>query len=463
MPASPARRRLLHGLSASALAMKLPPAAHAAEPSPPAPAAATALLQDRLRYQGVGYLALQVQGQQVQLSVAGRRRADGEVLKADDSFEIGSITKTFTALLLADAVVRKALTLDGAVEEVLPAIRLRDSAGAPIRWIDLATHRSGLPRLPANMAPADPADPYADYSEARLIEALRSLKAERPRDTHWAYSNFGYGLLGYALGRAAGTSYDTLLRSRVLEPLGLNAAKLLRVGDKPPRLADGHTPEGKPTPHWHFDVLAPAGGLVMDGAGLARYAQAALGLFDHPLREAFALTQREHAAGPTPGNPIGLAWLRAPLNGRTVLNHDGGTYGFSSSLWLDPERGRATAVLANAMVEVKDMALHLLEPAIPPQDLAATRQTAITLSAEQLAPLVGVYALNPQFKLTLSLRGTQLFGQATGQQAFELFASAPRRFFARITPLTIDFDAGETPTGLTLGQGGQKLVFKREP
>lgn len=421
------------------------------------------MLQERLRDQGVGYLTVQVQGQDVRLTAAGRRRSDGEPLPTDGWFEIGSVTKTFTALLLADAVLRRLVTLDGAVEEALPGLRLRDSAGAPIRWIDLATHRSGLPRLPANMAPAVPADPYADYDEARLLDALRTLKPERPRDTLWAYSNFGHGLLGYALGRAEGQGYGSLLQRRVLTPLALAQARLLRPGDRPQRLVDGHDADGKPVPHWHFDVLAPAGGLVMDGASLARYAQAALGVVDSPLREAFELAQREHAAGPTPTNPSGLAWLRAPLNGRTVLNHDGGTYGFSSSLWLDPARGRASAVLANAMVEVKDLALHLLEPAIPPKDFRSTRQAVVPLDAEQLAPLVGVYALNPRFKLTLSLQGTRLFGQATGQQAFELFASAPRRFFARVTPLVIRFDDAATPASLTLEQGGQPLVFRREP
>ncbi|MGK3151714.1 serine hydrolase domain-containing protein, partial [Staphylococcus shinii] len=87
---------------------------------------------------------------------------------ADSRFEIGSITKTFTALLLADAVVRGDLKLDGAVEAALPdSLRLRDSAGAPLRWRDLATHRSGLPRLATNMTPARP-DPYADYDWASL-------------------------------------------------------------------------------------------------------------------------------------------------------------------------------------------------------------------------------------------------------------------------------------------------------
>jgi serine-type D-Ala-D-Ala carboxypeptidase/endopeptidase len=464
MPAKPpsaARRRTIRRLGLAAAAPTWAAAAQAAEP-PPRPDARP-VLRERLAVQGVGLLAVQVDGAHVRLTPAGRARTGGDPLREDALFEIGSITKTFTALLLADAVVQRRLALDGAVEEALPDQRLRDSTGEPIRWIDLATHRSGLPRLPDNLAPADPADPYADYGEDRLNDFLRRFRATRPRDSRWEYSNLGYGLLGHALARAAGSTYDALLRERVLKPLALNSAVLAGPGSAPAGLVDGHAADGKPVPHWRFGVLAPCGALLMSGADLGRYAQAALGVIDHPLREAFALTQREHAAGPSAINPIGLAWLRAPLNGRTVLNHDGGTFGFSASLWLDPANRRAAAVLANAMVEVNDLALHLIEPAVPPKDLRATQQPAIPVDPQDLAPLAGTYALRPEMAITVRVREGRLFAQATGQGEFELFAKAPRRFFARITPLEIEFDAGPTPAALTLRQAGQVLRFERRP
>jgi CubicO group peptidase (beta-lactamase class C family) len=191
---------------------------------------------------------------------------------------------------------------------------------------------------------------------------------------------------------------------------------------------------------------------------LLRYADAAIGGYEHPLRDAFALCLQRRADGPGPINPIGLAWLLAPLNGRTVFNHDGGTGGFSSSLWLDPSRGRATVVLANAQVPVNDLALHLLDGSAPLRDLSATRQSSVTLTAAQLQPLAGVYALNPQFKLTLRADGPRLFAQATGQGEFELFAKSPRRFFAKVAPLELEFDTD----ALTLFQGGATSRFVRE-
>ena len=455
------RRTLLKLAPAAAVAGWTWPRAAAALGGP----ATATLLRTRLLEQGVGLVAVQVQADRVEVTAQGlARQGDGIALRTDALFEIGSITKTFTALLLADAVVRGQLKLDAAVQDALPDnIRLVDSAGDPIRWIDLATQRSGLPRLPTNMAPSVRTDPYDDYREADLLAFLRGFKPTLVRGAEYGYSNLGFGLMGYALGRAAGSDYPTLLQQRVLQPLGLSSAQLALPGRRIiDGLVTGHDAQRQPVPHWHLDVLAGAGALVMSGADLGRYAQAALGLIDTPLREAFALAEREQAPGPSPKNPMGLAWLLAPLNGRRVLNHDGATAGFSSSLWLDPTRQRAVAVLANAMVEVNDIALHLLDESVPVKDFSQTRQPAIDLSAAQLGALVGVYALNTGLKITLSVRDGQLWAQATGQGAFQLFASAPRRFFAKVTPLQIEFDAADPPAGLTLLQGGQALRFVRE-
>ena len=148
------------------------------------------------------------------------------------------------------------------------------------------------------------------------------------------------------------------------------------------------------------------------------------------------------------------------LNGRTLFNHDGATAGFSGSLWLDPTRRRASVVLANAQLALGDLGLHIADDSMPLRDLSATRQASITLPAEALKPLAGVYALNPQFKLTVRANGARLFAQATGQAEFELFAKEPRRFFAKVTPLEIEFDADARV--LTLLQGGAKSRFVRE-
>ncbi len=414
--ASRQRRTLLKLAPAgAAVALGWPSAVGALETAP-----TEALLRARNQDRGVGLVAVQVQGERVDVNVQGLAHVDApEALRDDALFEIGSITKTFTALLLADAVVRGLFALIDPVEAALPqGSRLRDAAGAPIRWVDLATQRSGLPRLPGNLLPAEPNDPYNDYGEPQLLAFVRSFAPSVERGARYEYSNLGFGLMGYALGRAMGSDYPRALMSRALQPLGLTDAYLALPGRNFDRLPGGHDAGRVPVPPWHFDVLAGAGGLVMTGAMLARYAQAALGVRDTPLREAFALALREHAPGPGPGpGPSekiaqGLAWKRVSLKGRALLNHDGGTFGFSSSLWLDPSRQRATAVLSNAAIEVDDLTLHLLDESLPLRDLKPLRLTEIAQTAEQLAPLAGVYAFTPEFKLTVSLRDDALWAQS---------------------------------------------------
>lgn len=418
-----------------------------------------ALLDERLRHEGVGLAVARLHADAApELAAAGRAR-DGDPLTADrHRLEIGSITKTFIGLLLADAVLRGDCKLDEPAEAQL-GFALRDSAGAPLRLIDLATHRSGLPRLAPNMAPADPANPYADYGDEALLAALRAFQPSRRRDERFEYSNFGFGLLGWLLAQRAQQDLMPLLQARILQPLGLDA---------PLPDAQGHNAQGQPVPAWTFSkASAGAGALRLSAAQLARYAAAALRQDTHALADAYALALKPHSRlGPQPGVQTGLGWILAERDGERIATHDGGTFGFSSSLWLNLSQRRGGLALANAFVPVGDLARHLMDARSPLRDVAAerraTQQTELALAPEQLAPLAGVYALNPQFKLTLRVRDGRLFAQASGQGEFELFAKAERDFFAKVTALSIRFEAGQPSPALLLQQGGQQLRFVRD-
>ena len=118
----------------------------------------------------------------IRVVTAGMARP-GETVKPDDLFEIGSVTKTFTGLLLAIADEKGEVKLDDPVEKFLPdSLKLRDSVGAPILMMDLATQRSGLPRLATNMQPKNPKDPYADYTERDLLDFLKNFTPIRSRN-----------------------------------------------------------------------------------------------------------------------------------------------------------------------------------------------------------------------------------------------------------------------------------------
>lgn len=442
----------------------------------PDAAALSTLLQQRLRQLGVGAgVALAAARVDEQGITRASAAAAGQPAPASSArFEYGSVTKTFIALLLADLAVRRELALDEPVESALPSdLRLRDSAGVPLTWADLATHRSGLPRLPDNFRPANPTDPYADYGEGELFAFIDGWRASRPRDSQWEYSNLGFGLLGHALALRSERPLARLLGERVLRPLGLDERVQLPSPSTPvPDLLPGHHAEGRPVPAWRFDALAGAGALVGTLDGLARYAQAACGRIDSPLAPAFQLAQTPRADGGGPGMRMGLGWMLVRGQGGAHLaTHDGATAGFASSVWLDLARRNAAVALINSAHGLTDLASHLMDPRRPLRDLEAERRAtqaqAAPVAAEQLAPLAGRYQLNPQFAVEVRARSDRLFAQATGQGEFELFASTDgggRRFFARVTALEMVFEGSDgPPAAMVLRQGGQTLRFVRQP
>jgi len=141
--------------------------------------------------------------------------------KADSVYEIGSITKTFTSLILAQMVEQKKVRLDEPVRALLPAGTVAAPASGPeIELVDLSAQRSGLPRIPDNFHPADPTDPYADYDAKALYAYVAGHGVAMPAKPQFEYSNLGVGLLGAALAARAGASYEALLQAEVTGPLG---------------------------------------------------------------------------------------------------------------------------------------------------------------------------------------------------------------------------------------------------
>lgn len=263
-------------------------------------------------------------------------------------FEIGSITKVFTSVLLARLAIDGLVGLDQPIAELLPPeIGRANPALGRITLVELATHTSGLPRLPPDLDTSRRAlvDPYASYGEERLHAGLARL--EPGGRGRYRYSNLGAGLLGHLLARRAGASYGEAIADRVLAPLGLRDTFV----DVPPaeaaRFPDGHSwPRGRPVRGWGFRALAGAGALRSSAGDLLRFLRANLdppaGNLGDALR--LALDVRVHA-GPM---SLGLGWHLD--RGRHW--HDGGTGGATSHLALDRDRRDGVVVLANAAPSV---------------------------------------------------------------------------------------------------------------
>ncbi|MCA2997890.1 MAG: serine hydrolase [Rhodocyclaceae bacterium] len=425
---------------------------------------AEALLRARLIDNGLvkGVAVALVDQSGIRVVTLGVSR-DGVPLKESDLFEIGSVTKTFTGTLLAIAIERGEVAADDPVEKYLPqGIALRDRENAPIRLVDLATHRSGLPRLASNFKPKDGQNPYVDYTEADLISWVKSFKADKVRNDQYAYSNIGYGLLGYVLVRAAKTAdYASLVSERVFKPLGMNSTTAAPSAMRS-RLIQPHDPSGRPVPVWDLPTAHAGAGAIRATAGdMGIYVQALSGATTTSLANAFALATKAREQGPNLINPIGFAFMRVPLAERTLINHDGATLGSSASLVVDPNAKEGVFLVANTQAKLTELAIHLLDKRMPLPALDLPKQIAV--SAQTLAQYAGTYKLTEAMSVTVRLREGKLTAQATGQGEFELFAESQTKFFAKVTPLVIMFaDVAEGKArSFVLEQGGAKLRASR--
>ncbi len=156
-----------------------------------------------------------------------------QVPDGDTVFEIGSITKVFTSLLLADMVERGEVALDDPVAKyLLKTVKMPSRNGREITLLDISEQRSGLPRMPSNFKPKDPANPYADYDPPKLYEFLSGYTLTRDPGEKYEYSNLAVGLLGHVLSLRSGMSYEELLRKRILEPLGMTSTSIVLSADQ---------------------------------------------------------------------------------------------------------------------------------------------------------------------------------------------------------------------------------------
>lgn len=336
----------------------------------------------------------------------------------DPAFEIGSVSKTMTATLLAGMIAAGEASLDDPLADWLPeGSRVPDFQGQPILLRHLVTHSSGLPALPPGTA-LGPQDPYAGIDADELLAALGRSELERAPGSAFEYSNFASMLLSMVVARHAGVTFEDLLQRELFQPLGMAGAHVNRRPDEV-RAAAGHDGNGQPVPAWTFhDEAAGAGGVRATLEDMIRYARAQLGAAPTPLSAAIELSQQP--VDGAPGRGMGMNWMLAPLNGRQWHAHEGATAGFSSFLAFDREAGRAVLVLSDTGMAstggLGSLALHLMDPAVP---LGQPRRS-VDAPAGLLDGLAGEYRLQNGMTMRLSRQGERLLVAPEGQAAFEM-------------------------------------------
>jgi CubicO group peptidase (beta-lactamase class C family) len=382
----------------------------------------------------------------------------------DTVFEIGSITKTFTATLLADAALQGELSLDDTVQSHAPdGITLAQVDDRPVTLADVATHRAGLPRLPPNMTSVDISDPYATYDTDLLWQAIDTLEPVRPPGTLAEYSNFGFGLLGTLVAGGGGAAYRELLNDRILAPLGMTGTDSVLTDALRARAATGYGADGRPSSYWSFDAIAGAGAINSTMTDMLVYLRANMTASDEAesstLSRAMALAHVRRADFTADGSlGIGLAWISLPGGGGVW--HNGGTAGFRTFIGFTDDGSRGVVILANSGGQgVDEIGYHLLKPSLP---LPTVRQS-ISMAPELLEEYVSVYRITPEISFTVTQQDDTLYAQLTGQGPLPIQAAAPDRFFNTAVGADITFERGDENqiTALILNQAGVSTRAER--
>jgi D-alanyl-D-alanine-carboxypeptidase/D-alanyl-D-alanine-endopeptidase len=378
-------------------------------------------------------------------AVFGYGRASRSADKPPDGqtlFEIGSITKVFTGLALADMAREKLVSLDDPVGKLLPdTVKVPQRDNRTITLLDLATHTSGLPRLPQNLLPLvakHPENPYAQYTVEQMYEAISSGSLATTPGEKFAYSNYGMGLLGHALARRAGMSYEELIRQRICAPLGMKETQIRLSDPQKLRFAEAHDADGTRIQAWDIPTLAGCGALRSTVNDLVLFVSANLGLRPSRLSAAIEAShqpRREIAKGT---ESIALGWHLRTKEG--VCWHNGQTGGYHSFVGFQKQRKIGVVVLGNtAGGTVDQLGFRLLkllagEPVEP-----IKLRMPVRLDPAVLDPYVGNYELYPNFILTVSLDGGRLMVQATGQPRLRVFPESDTQFFYRAVDARITF------------------------
>ena len=378
-------------------------------------------------------------------------------------YEIGSISKVFTGILLADAVERGIVKVDDPLSKHLPdGIKGPKRDGKEILLWHLSTHTSGLPRLPDNIG-AEIANPYKAYGTRELWDYMdRATVLTDPGKTY-AYSNLGAGLLGTLLAKASNSTYEKLLKERIATPLGMKHTTLTLSRQQKRALAPPHNGD-RVVSGWDFDSLAGCGGVRSNMDDMLKLVEATLSQGSDAVERAITSSTKKRFTLPNAPAGVGLGWHIAQ-DGSTLW-HNGQTGGYSSAMFVSKVLNAGVVVLTNgsdpATTVVGERILQMLMGIkVEPPSV----RKSIDMSARALDQLVGEYPSTVGFTIYITRDGDALMAQLTNQSPLQVWPESPTLFFYRDVEaqlrFAVDSKTGEA-TSVTLLQDGRELYCQRK-
>ncbi|MDA0347044.1 MAG: serine hydrolase [Verrucomicrobia bacterium] len=367
------------------------------------------------------------------ISLGNISKESNQPVNGDTIFEIGSVSKLFTAVLLADMHLKSEIKLSDPISSFLPeGVRVPTYEGREIDLLSLVSHRSGLPRMPSNLNPKELTQPLADYSHTDLYEFLSGYQLDRPIGETYEYSNIGYALLGHLLERRTGLNYATLIHSRVCEPLKMTSTSAKLEPMLNSRLAVGHGQQMEAVPPCQFSTFESAGSIRSSANDMLRFISANLESVSSPMGKALALTR---ALKNGSKDEDGFGWVTADKFDAPIYWHNGGTNGFHSFVGFREDNQTGVVVLSNSVSFIDDIGLHILERQYP----LAKRREAIQLTTQLLQDYVGEYRFKPKISFHVSLEGEELLANVTGQPPLPIYPESETEFFFEFVDARLKF------------------------
>jgi serine-type D-Ala-D-Ala carboxypeptidase/endopeptidase len=464
----------------AALALAAPPVAQsaaAAHPRAPATAPAESLdtwaatareiirgRVDRKWSMGIAVGVISAEGQRI--VGYGRLRADSDAAPDGDTlYEIGSITKVFTGMLLADMALKKEVQLTDPLDSLLPpgtVVPAKD--GKKVTLLSLAHHRSGLPR---GAGEGDPLHP-ADFTPKDLYAWLAAWKPAAAPGEKYEYSNLGFATLGQALSLKAGVDYETAVRERLCKPLSMGDTFARIPPELKKRFAQGHDMFFRPAPGFGDTAMPGAGALSSTAKDMLKFLAASMGLTPTPIDPVIKLALSEREKSDKDNQWRGLGWHIDLMQGREFIWKNGQTAGYNAFIAFLPDQRRGVVVLSNTRSDINDIAVRLLDPSFKldaRKDKPRREHTLVTVKPEVIAPYVGQYEPDSKKTCTVTVREGHLFVQSKNLPPVELLPESDTVFVC-VMPAQVTFrkDAqGKVAEFLFHNEGKDEpdVVFKK--
>jgi CubicO group peptidase (beta-lactamase class C family) len=377
----------------------------------------------------------------------------------DTIFDIGGVSKLFTALLLSDMVRKGEVALDDPAQKYLPADMKLPVRGRPITLLDLATHRSGLPPEPSNVLITDLNNPNSSVSPEQLSKFITGYELPRDVGAEYEYSNLGYQLLALALARREQKDFRSLLSTRILVPLNLVSTGYEVPDALKDKLTIGHDGHVRPINAKPLPALLGADSLKSNVKDMMALVAAMLGDSNATPGSAVADTLKVRRPTDVAERSVGLGWYFAKVHATEIVWLNGQASGFRSFVGFAPGKHLGVVLLSNSINPIDDLAIHLLDPQSP---LRALRRE-VSVNPSRYDQFVGKFAINENFLVSITRDKGRLFIQPFGQPRSELFPESDDKYFLRDVDAEVTFqtDGSGYAQSLLLAQGKDIKVAKR--